>query len=829
MIRDIQPVGAGGDNLFVRSARDLRYAVRRLLARPAFAATAILSLALGIGANAAMFTLVNDVIFRRPPLADAERLVHLYSSRPGASFDPMAYPDVVDLARGADQVFSGIATATFAMAPAEQGGRSERVVVEMLSPGFFRTLGLRPQVGRLFDSTDAPSPGVGAVAVLGNGYWRRVYGGRADVVGKTIRLEGQSYQILGVAPAEYSGSIRGVPAGLFIPVTMAAQTASPDFFADRGTQGTFATARLRPGVTIEQARVAVARMAADLRQRWPKQWETNRTISLLPDADVIIWPPIDRVLVPVTWMLMVVVGLVLVVACANLAAFLLARAVDRRREIAVRLALGATRGQLVSQLLIETILLALLGGAAGVAVGQIALRAVLASDLPLPVPLTLDLSLDWRVLAFALALSITTGVLFGLAPALQATKLELALIIRDETTGGGRRKSRFRNLLLAGQVGVAVVLLIAAGLFVRSLDAARQIDPGFARAPTVAVWLGMPSTRSAAQTALDYDRIEQRVRAIPGVEAVGRMSNIHLNALGNSGTAILVDGVEPPPGQRSHAVDHAMVDTGLVAAMGLELLEGRGFRAEDLDKTARVAVVNQAFAQHFWPGRDPIGRRFRSLTGEEVEVIGLVNTAKIRTLAETPRPFIYSPVSTQVDPSSWLIVRTRENAAAALPLVLAAIQQEDPESFVIEARTMARHIQIMSLPFKLGASALAGFALLALVMASVGLYGTVSYAVAQRSREVGIRLSLGADRTSVVGLVFWGGLRLVLVGVLAGLVVSVAAMRLLQGLLFGVRAIDPLTFLTVPLVLLAVAGLAAYVPARRAGRVNPVQALRAGD
>jgi predicted permease len=667
------------------------------------------------------------------------------------------------------------------------------------------------------------------VAVLGNGYWRRAYGGRADVVGKTIRLNGQSYQILGVAPPEYSGSIRGVPAGLFIPVTMAAQMESPDFFTNRSNQGTFSTARLRPGVTIAQARVAVARVVADLHQKWPKEWESNRTISLLPDADVIIWPPIDRVLVPVTWMLMVVVGLVLVVACANLAAFLLARAVDRRREIAVRLALGATRRQLVSQLLIETVLLALLGGAAGVALGQIALRLVLASDLPLPVPIALDLSLDWRVLAFALALSITAGVLFGLAPALQATKLELALVIRDETTGGGRRKSRLRNLLLGGQVAVAVVLLIAAGLFVRSLEAARQIDPGFGRGPTVAVWLGMPNTRSSAETALDFDRIERRVRALPGVEAVGRMSNIHLNAVSNSGTTILVDGVEPPPGQSGHPVDHAWVDTGFVAAMGLQLQEGRGFRAEDSDSSARVAIVNQAFAQHFWPGRDPIGRRFRSLTGVETEVIGLVNTAKIRTLAETPRPFIYWPVSRQEAPASWLIVRTRENAEAALPLVLAAIRQEDPESYVIEARTMARHIRIMSLPFKLGASALAGFALLALVMASVGLYGTVSYAVAQRSREVGIRLSLGADRTSVVGLLFWGGLRLVLVGVLAGLVVSVAVMRLLQGLLFGVRAIDPLTFLAVPLVLLVVAGLAAYVPARRAGRVEPVRALRAGD
>jgi predicted permease len=810
--------------------RDLRYATRRLLARPAFTTTAILSLALGIGANAAMFTLVNDVILRRPPLADPDRLAHLYVSRPKSPFETMAYPDLVDLGRAASSVFSGIATATFSIAPVERNGASERVMIELLSSDYSHVLGLRPAAGRFFDSTDAPGPGVGAVAVLGNTYWHKAYGGRADAIGKTIRIAGRQFQILGVAPPEYSGAMRGMEMSVLLPVTMAREVQGDDrFFTNRSNQSTFATARLRPGVTIEQARTVAATVVADLQQRWPNNWAADQTISLLPDKDVIVWPPIDRILVPVAWMLMVVVGLVLLVACANLAAFLLARAVDRRKEIAVRLALGATRGQLVSQLLLETVLLASLGGATGVMLGRAALRLVVSSDLPLPLPLTLALTLDWRVLAFASAVTIGAGVMFGLAPALQSTRLELASVIRDETTGGGRRKGRLRSLLIGGQVAVAVVLLIAAGLFVRSLDAARGVDPGFGRAPTVLVWLGMPSTLSEKQAGLDFERIARKVRELPGIDAVGRTSNIHLNPLSTSSGTILVDGIDPPPGQPGHQVDNAVVDTGFVSALGLTLRAGRGFRAGDSDPNVRVAIVNEAFAQRFWPGRDPIGRQFRNLTGEPVEVIGLVNTAKIRTLAEEPRPFIYLPAANPGSLVTWLIVRTHQDADAARERVLAAIHHESPESFVIESRTMARHIAVMSLPFRLAATALAAFALLALVMASVGLYGTVSYAVVQRSREVGIRLSLGADRRSVIGLLLWGGLRLVLLGVLAGVIVSAAVMRLLQALLFGVRAIDPLTFLVVPVVLVAVAGLAAYVPARRAGRIDPVQALRAGE
>jgi putative ABC transport system permease protein len=828
--RPAPPVGSGPDHLAARLIRDVRYAVRRLAARPGFTATAILSLALGIGANSAMFTLVNEVIFRRPPVAEPERLVHLYSSRPNSPFDAMAYPDLVDLARGTQDIFSGLATATFAIVSTEQDGRPERLIAELLSPGFFGVLGIRPAVGRLFDSTDAPAIGSGSIAVLSNAYWRRAYGGRADVVGKTIRLGGKPYQIVGVTPAEYGGTIRGVTASVFLPVTMASEVNNePDFFTNRSNQGTFATARLEPGVGLAQARVAIDRVVTDLRERWPAEWDQTRTVSMLPDREVIVWPPIDRILVPAAWMLMVVVGLVLVVACANLAAFLLARAVDRRKEIAVRLALGATRGQLMTQLLVETVLLALGGGLAGVLLGRAALRLVLAADLPLPVPLTLDLTLDWRVLTFSVGMSIAAGIFFGLAPAIQSTRLELASVIRDETTGGGRRKGRLRSVLLGGQVAVAVVLLIAAGLFVRSLDAARQVDPGFGHAPTVTVWLGLPNTRTSIEALGDFDRIRARVGEIPGIEAVGMMSNIHLNVMASSATTIQVDGVEPPRGQQGHQVDHAVVDTGFFSAMGLELRAGRGFRIGDSSSRAPVAIVNEAFARKFWPGREPIGQRFRRLDGREVEVVGLVNTVKIRSLDEEPRPFIYEPITADGASVYWLIARARQDAEGAQAQVLAAIRRESPQAFVIDAQTMARHISLMSLPFRLAATALACFAGLAMVMASVGLYGTVSYAVAQRSREVGIRLSLGADRRSVIRLLLWGGLRLVLVGVGSGLAVAALAARLLQGLLFGVRAVDPVTFVVVPIVLVAVAGLAAWVPARRAGAVDPLRALKAGD
>ncbi len=826
----VTPESAGGAERragwFERLGRDTRYAIRRLSARPAFTAIAVLSLALGIGANSAVFTLVNDVILRKSTLAHPEELVDLYRSSSSFSYNVFSEPDVADLRRNTT-AFAGIASAKMSMVPFEVGGRIEKLTTEMVSSDYFTVLGLKPLRGRLFDQTDAPAPGQGAVVVLSERFWRRLAGADPAIIGKSLRLNGASYVVTGILPADYAGRLRAVPTDLYVPVMMIDQIepAAESQLTDRGTSGTFVTARLKPGVSMEQAHVELDRVAAGLKAQRLTGWQEDATMTVLPKADAIIYPPIDQILVPVAAMLMVVVGLVLVIACANLAGFLLARAVDRRKEIAVRLALGATRGQLVSQLLVETILLALVGGIAGAVLGRAALRVVLATDIPLPVTVDLALTVDWRVLGFSILVSVVAGVFFGLVPALQATRLDLASVIRAENTGGGRAKLALRNVLVGGQVAVSMVLLVIAGLFARSLDVARKIDAGFGARPAAMVWMGLPVNAGAGAALAGRDRVVRNVAAMPGVVAVGLTSNIHLNTLGVQGTEVTVPGIEPPPGRTTHDVDRAAIDTGFIAASGLRLTAGRNFTLADSDTGWRTAIVNEAFGAKFFPGRDPLGQRFRSGT-REIEIVGVVNTAKIRSLGEVPRPFIYVPIAPPEGPL-FLLARTSGNAEQLAAAIVRTMAQVAPETFVMQSGTLAAHISAMSYPLRMGAAALLAFALVALLMACIGLYGAVSYAVSQRSREVGIRLSLGAGSGAVIRLLLTGGLRLVAGGAVVGMVLALIAGKLLEGLLFGIKAFDPVTLVTVPVLLLCVAALAAYLPARRAGRIDPITALKA--
>lgn len=841
--RIVTPETLGGtgprDSLVRRTLRDARYAVRRLKAKPAFTAIAVLSLGLAIGANTAMFTLVNDVIFRQPPLERPEELIDVYTVSDAFEFSVLSQPDLEDVTRETT-VFAGVLGTKFTMVPYEIGGAVTRLAAELVSPNYFQVLGLRAVRGRMIAPEDAPAPGQGAVVVLSDRFWRQAFGADPAVLGTSLRANGAGYTIIGVAPPEYPGRIRGIPTDLYFPVTMLNQIdrSSYDQLASRNDQGTFVKARLKPGASLQQAQVELDRLAVDLKSRRLGQWQLGAKFRLIPSEDVIVFPPLDRILKPLAGMLVIVVALVLVVACANLAGFLLARAVDRRKEIAVRLALGATRRQLISQLLVETVLLAMGGGALGLVLGRTALRLVLASELPFPMPIFLDLTIDVRVLAFSLLVSVLAGVVFGLVPALQATRLDLASIIRDEATGGGRSKWAARNLLVGGQVAVSMVLMVVAGLFVRSLDSARRVDPGFGRHPAALLWVGYPGDRGAAVSQTMLDRLSRRIAELPGIRAVGFASNVHLNSLGTQGFDVVVDGVEPPPGQQFHLVDRAAIDTGFVAAAGLTLTAGRNFTARDADSVARVAIVNEAFVQRFWPGRDGVGARFRGFGGRErdgadggfgeieIEVVGVVNTAKIRSLAEDPRPFVYLPLW-DAGGAFWIVGRTDGDPERAAAAIQHSLRDIDPDVYAIQSRSLQSHIEVMSLPLKMGAAALMGFSTLALLLACVGLYGAVNYAVSQRSREVGIRLSLGADRGSVIGLLLWGGLRLVVIGAVVGLALAVIAGRLLEGMLFGVRALDPVTLAMVPLLLVAVSALAAYLPARRAGRVSPIAALKA--
>ncbi len=828
--RVVTPEEFGGtgarESYLARLARDLRYAVRRLAARPMFTAIAVLSLAIGIGANAAMFTLVNEVILRRPPLERPEELVDIFRSSQDSPFEPVSYPEYLDVVERGD-VFASAAGTRLAYTVRINGDRADRIAVQLVSGNYFQTLGLRPALGRLLQPDDADAPGKSPVVVLTDRYWRKAFNADPAVIGKTVHLSGGEYTIIGVTRPDFPSGFPTLGIELFAPITMVEllMPSNSGELQSRHENSTFIRARLRAGATLAQARASLASLGRTLHERKEVGWEGAATAyTVLPTRDVILYPPIDRLLRPVSWVMMGVVGMVLLIACANLAGFLLARAVDRRKEVAVRLALGATRGRLVMQLLVETLLLAGAGGVVGLVLGRAVLKGILAADLPIPVPLGMDLTLDARVLVFLILISIMAGIVFGLAPALQSTRLELASVIREEATGGGRGKGWLRQALVVGQVTVSVVLLIAAGLFVRSVQSLRSVDPGFGHEPAAMVWLGMPATQTVEEAGRRLDVMVRRLSLRPEVKAVGLIDNIHLNLLSFMSTSVNVDGVQPPAGEVAYSISRASIDTGFIGAAGLHLLAGRNFTLADADTTRRVAIVNQAFAEKFWPGLDAVGRRYRSGDGRETEIVGVVNTAKIRTLSEPPRPLVYTPLR---DHSTvWLLVRGSPNAEAQLASTLRIVREVTPDVMLMEARTMARHLDIMSLPLKLGANALGAFAFVALLLASIGLYGTVSYSVAQRSREVGIRLSLGATASGVIRLLLWDGVRLVLFGAAAGVVLGLLFGRALEGLLYGVTALDPVALATVPMVLVLVALVAAYVPARRAGRIDPVIAIK---
>ncbi len=508
-------------------------------------------------------------------------------------------------------------------------------------------------------------------------------------------------------------------------------------------------------------------------------------------------PVFDRVLVPASVLALVLVGVVLLIACANLASFLLARGTDRKKEIAMRLALGARRGTLVRQLLTETTVLALMGGILGMGVSIWLLNALVGMDLPLPGGVKLELGLTGRAYIFGLGVTAVTGFLFGLAPALQSTNPDVAPTLKDESTGGGKpRRFTLRNTLVTGQV--------AASSFVVSSERYEE--------------------ESGRQFVREYlDRLDQ----LPEVVSAGVVGNIHLNTTSTQTMDLNVDGVEPPQGRRVWEIDQTITDPGFFEAAGIPILQGRNFAETDVEDGVRVAIVNEVFAERFWPGEDPIGQTVRRESGQELEVIGVSRNTKVRTLGESPRPFIYTPYSQRYGAFLTAVIQVRGLPEAGLQSAFGTLREMDPEMVVIETKTMEEHLGVMLMPARLGALLSSLFAIVALALASIGLYGVVNYAVSRRSREMGIRMSLGAAPGKVAGQVVQEGMLLVGVGIGVGLLLALAGAQVLRSLLFGVGAVDPATFVTVPAVLLLVTLLAAYLPARRASRVDPVRALKA--
>ncbi len=640
------------------------------------------------------------------------------------------------------------------------------------------------------------------------------------------------YEIVGVAPEWYTGNMRTLNPELFLPIMMInqLQPGLSDRLEQRSSGWLFGKARPHDGVTVQQAQGRLDAIAADLKQSYPDDWEADDAFLLYASNDVIMWPPIDRFLVPAAGLFMVLVGLVLMVACANLASFLLARAMDREKEIAIRLALGATWRSIVGQLLSETLVLSLLGGVAGIGVSVWLLRLLFAIDLPLPIPLTVDVAPDTAVLTFSLAVSVVAGLFFGVAPALHGSRSDVASTLKEGGSGANRpRRVSLRNALVVSQVAFSLVLLVAAGLFVRSAQATQSIAPGFGSEPAGVLTIVLPGTRYNVDQGYQFIRgLRERFLQLPGVDSVGITDNLHLTLTNTQFMSINVDGIEPPAGSNGHLADQATVDPQFFETTGIRILRGRNFNDSDSEESTRVAIVSEALEQRFWPGESAVGRVLHQSPADRpaLTIVGVARDAKVRTIAEAPRSFVYLPFSQDYTPFVTVVARTAGDAEATARDMLLAGRELDPELMVFETKTIERHIGIQLLPAHLAAVVLTAFALLTLVLAGIGLYGVVSYAVAQRTREVGIRISLGAEYGDMVKMPTAGGMRLVLISSVIGLGLPVLVARVMGTLLYGVGVLDPVTFMAVPAILIGVAFLAAYLPARRASRVDPVIALR---
>jgi predicted permease len=819
--------------------KDLKYGVRALASHPGFTAVAVASLALGIGLNTTIFSLVNAVLLRPAPVERPHELVRVYSTRPGELEQYMthSYLDYVDY-RDSNDVFSGLVGHSLILASHNQKGRSELLIGEVVTTNYFDVLGVDMLLGRDFSAEENKAPGENPVALISHGFWQRHYGGDPGVLGESIRLDGLRYTIIGVVPPSFTGMTPGFTLEAWVPITMADEVetmgmndtdgipATDSRIRERGRRWMFMTGRLKEGVTLDQAQSQMSTLAAGFAREYP-DINKDLDVTLVSASQVRVHPLLDRMLTPIAALLMGVVGIVLLIACANVANMLLAKATTRQKEIAVRLAIGAGRGRLVRQLLVESLLLSGLGGVLGLLLSIWTTGLITAYHPPLPITFTLDLGIDLRVLLFTLALSILTGVVFGLAPAFRASRTDLVSSLKEtmfQKKAAG--KLGLGNLLVVGQVALSLVLLVGAGLLLRGLAAARHIELGFETERLGIITLNLEMNRyETEQARLFYQQALDRIQSLPGVESATASTGLPLEFNWNL-TEIWVDGHELTPDEDSpFDVDVTMVDESYFQTLNIPLLEGRPFRASDTADTVPVVIVNEALARLFWPDKSAIGKRVRRRDGTIYEIVGVSRNYKVRTAGEDNRPYLHLARAQRFNAYGSIAFRTSGDPASQLETVRRELLAMDPDLLIMESTTMEERTSVALFTVRVGGRLLSGFSLLSVLLAAVGLYGLIAYWVNQRTREIGIRMALGADRDKVLGFVVKRGMILACIGILIGLVGAFMLSRILQTFLYGVHPLDPLTFTLSCLFLLAVAFFANAVPAWRAARVDPVTAL----
>jgi putative ABC transport system permease protein len=817
--------------------RDIRLGVRQLIRSPGFSTAAIASLALGIGLNTALFGIVNAILLRNTPIREPDRLVEIYSSAT-KDFPQLttSYPDYLAIREA--PALEDAAAHAFVRAILS-GDTPQLVTGEAVTASYFPLLGIQPGLGRAIREDEQQTPGSAPVVVISHGLWQRRFGGQSDVVGQTIRLSGLTYTVIGVAPASFPGTLPGISTDVWVPVTMVEglESFGIQWSTDedpgatrlerRGTRWLFVKGRLAAGRSLEEARAQIDTIYARLQEEYPKT-NDKTTASVWPAAGIRFHPMVDGYVETASAILLTAVGLVLLIACANVANLLLARATARQRELAIRAALGAGRGRLVRQLLSEGLLLAAAGGLLGVVIGHWTLAALvrLGADL-LPQPFSFDFSLDGRVLAFAVGVSAVTALLFGLAPAISASRPDLAQALKQglDGSGAGRQRVSLRDTLVVGQLALSVVLLVSGALLGRGLLAARGTDLGFDPTPISALSFNLQMNGYDVDRAVAFqDRAIERLRALPGVAAVSTASRLPFAPDINM-ESIKVPGHHGPDDDGT-PIDAVTVGADYFGVIGVPIVGGRAFTPDDIAQERKVAIVNETMARRFWPDGNALGRLIypEGYDHPGREIVGIARDHKVRSIGEDPRPYVHFPTAR----SRWvnLVVRTTTPAVAALPTLRAALSALEPDLVFTEDVSATEVAEFSMAATSIGASLIGAFGMLAVLLAAVGLYGVIAYSVSLRTREVGVRMALGASRGQVLRMVLVRGGRLALLGMLVGAAIAAAASRVLSSLLYGISGYDPLAYSLVAGLIALIAVAANLSPALSAARIDPLRALR---
>jgi putative ABC transport system permease protein len=801
---------------------DVRYALRMMAKSRSFTAIAILTLALGIGANTAIFTVANALLLRPLPYQDPDRLVRISSERDRAGYLSLPY---ITALSDHNRSFSGIAAYQGESFNLSGRGEPDQITAERVTGNFFDVLGVRPLAGRTF-MPEEDQPGGKQVVLISAELAERLFNGDRNAVGRNLSLDSKDYTVVGVLPAKFSVPLLGRKVDIFAPRLMELSIVTPGRIQIGGMyfEG---VGRLKPDVTPEQAQAETEVTYRQYKQDKPGNYDSTVTVSMSVTG---LQQNLVANVRPTLLILSAAVGFVLLIACANVASLLLARAIGRKKEFAVRTALGASRGSLIVQLLIESMLLAIVSGAFGIALGRIGTR-VLAAYSKSNFPQMADVAMDLRVLAFTLAISLLSGVLFGLTPSLQLTRLDLNTMLREEgrSSTGNRRRNRARSVLVVAQVALATVLLVGSGLLIHSFLQLQTVSPGFEPKGTLTMETYLPAARypQPARKIAFYTAAIQNMRSVPGVQAVS--ISTALPASGNHGTPFLFEGQPVVPlGQRPVAFIQS-ISPEYPKVMGVPVIAGRAFSDHDDAEAQPVALVNQCIVRQFWPNQNPLGKRV--IVGnlpKPFEVVGVLGDVKNESLALAARPEVFVPYPQLASPLLYLSVRTALDPHSLASPLRGRIAAADPDQPLTGIQTMEERLELASASPRFTMLLIGVFSTTAFILAVIGIYGVIAHSVAQRTQELGIRIALGAEKHDILRLVLGNGLALALAGIAIGLAGSIALTRLMSAMLYETSATDPAIYGGSAALFLAVALMASYFPARRATRIDPAEALRPG-